>query len=128
MDFSKVTSKKYVEYFLSVDESSINDEIMDEFLNKMIESSESLYEDEIAPPIEVIKEIKTRLGLDDNIYIIITQIVSSDLIDSLSSLEVFTLLWFISCKNVFCFEKGVYYNMTKNKTIGKLLKKLASFQ
>lgn len=128
MDFSKVTSKKYVEYFLSVDESSINDEIMDEFLNKMIERSESLYEDEIAPPIEVIKEIKTRLGLDDNIYIIITQIVSSDLIDSLSSLEVFTLLWFISCKNVFCFEKGVYYNMTKNKTIGKLLKKLASFQ
>lgn len=128
MDFSKVTSKKYVEYFLSVDESSINDEIMDEFLNKMIERSESLYEDEIAPPIEVIKEFKTRLGLDDNIYIIITQIVSSDLIDSLSSLEVFTLLWFISCKNVFCFEKGVYYNMTKNKTIGKLLKKLASFQ
>lgn len=128
MDFSKVTSKKYVEYFLSVDESSINDEIMDEFLNKMIESSESICEDEIAPPIEVIKEIKTRLGLDDNIYIIITQIVSSDLIDSLSSLEVFTLLWFISCKNVFCFEKGVYYNMTKNKTIGKLLKKLASFQ
>ena len=52
---------------------------------------------------------------------------SSDLINSLSSLEIFTLLWFVSCKNTFSFEEGVYYNMTKNKVIGNLLKKLASF-
>jgi hypothetical protein len=33
MDFSKITNSKYVDYFLGVDESNINDEIMNEFLN-----------------------------------------------------------------------------------------------
>ena len=128
MDFSKITNNKYVDYFSKVDESSINDEIMNEFLKKMIEVSESLDKDGTIPPTEIVKEIKARLGLDGGVYGVITQIASSDLINSLSSLEIFTLLWFVSCKNVFCFEEGVYYNMTINKTIGKLLKKLSSYQ
>jgi hypothetical protein len=128
MDFSKITNNKYVDYFLSVDESSINDEIMNEFLNKMIEISEGLDKDNSIPPTEIIKEIKSRLGLDGGVYGIITQIASSDLINSLSSLEAFTLLWFVSCKNTFCFEQGIYYNMTINKTIGNLLKKLSLCQ
>ena len=128
MKFSEITNSKYVDYFSKVDESSINDEIMDEFLNKMTEASESLDKDNTISPIEIIKEIKSRLGLDDNVYIIITQIASSDLINCLSKLEIFTLLWFVSCKNTFTFEKGVYYNMTRNKTIGNLLKKLSSYQ
>lgn len=128
MDFSKITNNKYVDYFLSVDESSINDEIMNEFLNKMIEISEGLDKDNSTSPTEIIKEIKSRLGLDGSVYRVITQIASSDLINSLSSLEIFTLLWFVSCKNAFCFEEGVYYNMTINKTIGNLLKKLSLCQ
>lgn len=128
MDFSKIINNKYVDYFLSVDESSINDEIMNEFLNKMIEISEGLDKENAIQPTEIVKEIKSRLGLNGGVYGIITQIASSDLINSLSSLEIFTLLWFVSCKNVFCFEEGVYYNMTINKTIGDLLKKLSSCQ
>ena len=128
MDFSKITNNKYVDYFLSVDESSINDEIMNEFLNKMIEISEGLDKDNSISPTEIVKEIKSRLGLDGSVYRVITQIASSDLINSLSSLEIFTLLWFVSCKNAFCFEEGVYYNMTINKTIGNLLKKLSLCQ
>ena len=128
MDFSKITNNKYVDYFSSVDESSINDEIMNEFLNKMIEISESLDKDNTISPTEIIKEIKSRLGLDGGVYSVITQVASSDLINCLSSLEIFTLLWFVSCKNAFCFEEGVYYNMTINKTIGNLLKKLSSCQ
>ena len=126
MDFSKITNNKYVDYFSKVDESSINDEIMNEFLNKMIEVSESLDKDGTIPPTEIVKEIKSRFGLDGGVYGVITQIASSDLINCLSSLEIFTLLWFVSCKNAFCFEEGVYYNMTINKTIGNLLKKLSS--
>ena len=126
MDFSKITNNKYVDYFLSVDESSINDEIMNEFLNKMIDVSESLGKENLKSPVEIVKEIKSRFDLDGSVYGVITQIASSDLINCLSSLEIFTLLWFVSCKNVFCFEEGVYYNMTKNKTIGNLLKKLSS--
>ena len=128
MDFSKITNNKYVDYFSKVDESSVNDEIMNEFLNKMIEASESLDKDNTISPVEIVKEIKSRLGLDGSVYGIITQIASSDLINCLSSLEIFTLLWFVSCKNVFCFEKGIYYNMTLNKTIGNLLKKLSLYQ
>ena len=126
MDFSKITNNKYVDYFLCVDESSINDEIMNEFLNKMTEAAKSLDKDNTIPPVEIVKEIKSRLGLDGSVYSVITQIASSDLINCLSSLEIFTLLWFVSCKNAFRFEEGVYYNMTINKVIGGLLKKLSS--
>ena len=128
MDFSKITNNKYVDYFSKVDESSINDEIMNEFLNKMIEASKSLDKDNTIPPTEIVKEIKSRFGLDGSVYGVITQVASSDLINCLSSLEIFTLLWFVSCKNAFCFEEGVYYNMTTNKTIGNLLKKLSLCQ
>ena len=127
MDFSKITNNKFVEYFLNVDKSSINDEIMNEFLDKMIEVSESIDKDMLSPT-EIVKEIKSRLGLEGSVYAIITQVASSDLINSLSSLEIFTLLWFVSCRNIFCFEEGVYYNMAKNKTIGNLLKKLSLCQ
>ncbi|MBQ8840546.1 MAG: hypothetical protein IJ004_04425 [Clostridia bacterium] len=127
MDFSKITASKYVSYFSSVSESSIDERIMNEFLNKMIEASESLDKSKIAPPTEVVKEIKERLGLDGGVYGIITQIARGDLINSLSSFEIFTLLWFVSCRNSLSYEEGVYYNMAKNKTIGNLLKKLASF-
>ena len=128
MEFSKITNNKYMDYFSKVDESSINDEIMNEFLNKMIEASESLDKDNTIPPAEIVKEIKSRFGLNGSVYGVITQVASSDLINCLSSLEIFTLLWFVSCKNAFCFEEGVYYNMTTNKTIGNLLKKLSSCQ
>ena len=128
MDFSKITNSKYVDYFLGVDESSINDEIMNEFLNNMIEVSEGLDNGNTPSPVEIVKEIKSRLGLDDSVYDVITQIASSDLINCLSNFEIFALLWFVSCKNTFCFEEGVYYNMTKNKTVGNLLKKLSSCQ
>lgn len=127
MDFSRITNNKYVDYFTSVSETSIDEKIMNEFLNEMIEVAESIDNDKIAPPTEVVKEIKARLGLEGSVYAVITQIAGGDLINSLSSLEIFTLLWFVSCKNVFSFEEGVYYNMTKNKVIGNLLKKLASF-
>ena len=128
MNFSEIINTKYVDYFSKADESSINDEIMNEFLNKMTEAAKSLDNDNTIPPVEIIKEIKSKLGLDGSVYGVITQIAGSDLINCLSSLEIFTLLWFVSCKNTFCFEEGVYYNMTINKAIGNLLKKLSSHQ
>ena len=84
MDFSKITNNKYVDYFSKVDESSVNDEIMNEFLNEMIEASESIAKDNTIPPTEIVKEIKSRFGLDGSVYGAITQIASSDLINCLS--------------------------------------------
>lgn len=124
--FKEIINKKFVDYFSTVDESSINSEIMNEFLNKMVEASEGLEQGSSASPTDIIKEIKSRLGLDGGAYSVVTQVASSDLINSISSLEAFTLLWFVSCKNTFCFEEGVYYNMARNKTIGNLLKRLSN--
>lgn len=127
MDFSRITNNKYVDYFTSVSEACIDEKIMNEFLNEMNEISKSLENDKVEVPIEIVTRIKERLGLEGSVYAVVTQIAGGDLINSLSSLEIFTLLWFVSCKNVFSFEEGVYYNMAKNKVIGNLLKKLASF-
>ena len=77
---------------------------------------------------DLLDNITQIMPLQEYIYSIITQIASGDLINCLSNFEIFTLLWFVSCKNIFCFEEGVYYNMTKNKTVGNLLKKLSSCQ
>ena len=127
MDFSRITNNKYVDYFTSVSEACIDEKIMNEFLNEMNEICKSLENDKVEVPIEIVTRIKERLGLEGSVYAVVTQIAGGDLINSLSSLEIFTLLWFVSCKNYILFEVGVYYNMAKNKVIGNLLKKLASF-
>ena len=126
MDFSKITDNKYVDYFLNICKESIDEKIMYEFLDKMQEVCENFDTDEIGSPIEIAKEIKSRLGLDGpSLYDNIEQIAGSDMIDSLSNLELYALLWMVSCRNRFSYQEKVYYHMAANKTIGKLLKKLS---
>lgn len=99
---------------------------MYEFLDKMQEVCENFDTDEVMSPIEITKEIKSRLGLNSpSLYDDIEQIAESDIIDSLSSLELYALLWMVSCRNCFTYQENVYYRMAANKTIGKLLKKLS---
>ena len=126
MDFSKITDNKYVNYFSNVCKESIDEKIMYEFLDKMQEVCERFDTDEVMSPIEITKEIKSRLGLNGpSLYDNIEQIAESDMIDSLSSLELYALLWMVSCRNHFTYQEKVYYRMAANKTIGKLLRKLS---
>ena len=123
MDFQAIMQEKYLQYFLSDCEHSISDTMMIEFLNDMIVVSESM--DTVAPPTETIEEIMGKCELDGSLYDCITQIANSNLLDALTAFEAFTLLWFVSCKNLFTYQDGIYLRYANNGVIGKLLKKLA---
>ena len=123
MNFKAITSEKYLQYFLSDNEHSIEDATMTDFLNDMISVSEQM--DMTVPPTEIIKEIMKRCGLEGSVIDNIRLIATSNLLETLNTLEVFTLLWYVSCRNTLTYQEGLYLNMVNNKTIGNLLKGLS---
>ena len=123
VDFKTITNEKYLQYFISDNEHLVSDTVMTEFLNDMVSVSESM--DTAVPPTEIIKEIMRKLGLEGSLYSGIAQIVSSNSLDALTAFEVFTLLWFVSCKNPLTYQEEIYLRYANNGVIGKLLKKLA---
>ena len=124
MDFQKITQEKYLQYFLSECEHSIEDATMTDFLNDMISASEQM--DMTVSPTEIIKEIMKRCGLEGIFLNSVSQIVNSDLLETLNMLEAFTLLWYVSCRNTVTFEEAVYLRAANNKTIGNILKRLSA--
>ena len=54
-------------------------------------------------------------------------LANSDRIHSLSETELFTLLWYCSCRNVFAYQEVYYVSMTRNGVNGKLLHALHKF-
>ena len=123
VNFKAITSEKYLQYFLSDNEHSIEDATMTDFLNDMISVSEQM--DMTVPPTEIIKEIMKRCGLEGSVIDNIRLIATSKLLETLNTLEVFTLLWYVSCRNTLTYEEGLYLNMANNKTIGNLIKRLS---
>ena len=123
MDFQRITQEKYLQYFLSDCEHSIEDATMTEFLDDMVTLSEQM--DMTVSPTEIIKEIMKRCGLEGISLNSVSQIVNSDLLETLNMLEAFTLLWYVSCRNTLTYNEGLYLNMANNKTIGNLLKRLS---
>ena len=122
MNFKTITNEKYLQYFLSNTERKISDTTMTEFLNDMRAISEDT--ELTVPPLEIIKEIMTRSGLDGSTYDGIMQIVNSELLDTLTALETFTLLWFVSCKNPLTYQEDIYLRYANNGVIGGLVNKL----
>ena len=123
MDFQKITQEKYLQYFLSDCEHSIEDATMTELLDDMVTLLEQM--DMTVPPTEIIKEIMKRCGFNGSVLDNISLIANSDLLETLNTLEVFTLLWYVSCRNTLTYEEGLYLNMANNKTIGNLIKRLS---
>ena len=124
MDFQNITQEKYLQYFLSECEHSIEDATMTDFLNDMISVSEQM--DMTVPPTEIIKGIMKRCGLEGSSINSVSQIVNSDLLETLNALEVFAFLWLVSCRNTFSYDENLYVAMANNKTIGNLLKRLSA--
>ena len=124
MDFQKITQEKYLQYFLSECEHSIEDATMTDFLNDMISLSEQMNMQ--ISPIEIAKEVMSRLGLDGALLDNIELISKSDLLETLNALEVFAFLWLVSCRNTFSYDENLYVAMTNNKTIGNILKRLSA--
>lgn len=123
MDFQTITQEKYLQYFLSDREHSISDTVMTDFLNDMITLSEQL--DVTVSQIEIIKAIMERCGFEGGLPNSISLIANSDLVEALNTLEVFTLLWYVSCRNTLTYDERFYAHMANNKTIGNLLKRLS---
>ena len=123
MDFQKITQEKYLQYFLSDCEHSIEDATMTEFLDDMVTLSEQM--DVTVPPTEITKGIMKRCGLEGSPLNNVSLIATSNLLETLNTLEVFTLLWYVSCRNCFTYEEAIYLSMANNKTIGNLIKRLS---
>ena len=123
MDFQKITQEKYLQYFLSDCERDVSDAVITEFLDDMISLSEQM--DMQIPPIEIAKEVMSRLCLDGVLLDNIELISKSDLLENLNMLEVFAFLWLVSCRNTIAYEEAIYLSMANNKTIGNLLKRLS---
>lgn len=123
MNFQKITQEKYLQYFLSDCEHSIEDATMTEFLDDMVTLSEQM--DVTVPPTEIIKGIMKRCGLEGSVIDNIRFIATSNLLETLNTLEVFSLLWYVSCRNTLTYDEGLYLNMVNNKTIGNLVKRLS---
>ena len=123
MDFQSITQEKYLQYFLSDCERDVSDAVITEFLDDMISLSEQM--DMQISPIEIAKEVMSRLCLDGVLLDNIELISKSDLLKTLNALEVFAFLWLVSCRNNFSYDENLYLAMADNKTIGNLLKRLS---
>ena len=123
MDFQKLTHEKYLQYFLSDCKRDESDAVITDFLNDMILLSEQM--DMQISPIEIAKEVMSRLCLDGVLLDNIELISKSDLLENLNVLEVFAFLWLVSCRNAFSYDENLYVAMANNKTIGNLLKRLS---
>ena len=73
--------------------------------------------------VDMLFENKGELLGFDKIVIL----ANSDRIHSLSETELFTLLWYCSCRNVFAYQEVYYVSMTRNGVNGKLLHALHKF-
>ena len=123
MDFQRITQEKYLQYFLSDCEHSISDTVMTEFLNDMITLSEQM--DMTVSPIDIIREIMDKRGLEGSVLNSVSQIAGGNLVEELNALELFTLLWLVSCRNTLTYDEGLYLSMANNMTIGNLLRRLS---
>lgn len=123
--FKPLIDDKFLNFFNSLKEKDMG--ILDEFLNLMVDVTEQFEKENknSCIPIEIIKDIKSQFGLTNSTNECVS-IISKDYIDSLNTLEIFTLLWYSTCRNVMTYDKDTYVTMTNNGTIGRLLTQLST--
>ena len=121
-DFAALTNEKFIYYFNNNTVFSIEDREMNDFLCVMSSISESVQFP--TSPMEIARAIFEKASLGGNFNENILSVVHSDKIDALNSVEVFTLLWFSSCRNIFTYTDVNYLTSAENGTIGRLLIRL----
>ena len=120
MNFESITDEKYINYFSSSVPKNMSDDVCSRFLNEMISIAESTSFP--MPPNEAIKAVFERLSLNGSIIENIENIASDgDILDTLTSFEIYTLLWFVSCRNIMLFNEELYLSFANDGTIGRLL-------
>ena len=120
MNFESITGGKYINYFSSAVPKNMRDDVCSRFLNEMIGIAESTSFP--MAPSEVTKAVFGRLSLNGSITENIENIASDgDILDTLTSFEIYTLLWFVSCRNILLFNEELYLSFANDGTIGRLL-------
>ena len=120
MNFESITDEKYINYFSSSVPKNMRDDVCSRFLNEMIGIAESTSFP--MPPSEVTKAVFERLSLNGSITENIENIASDGgILDTLTSFEIYTLLWFVSCRNIMLFNEELYLGFANDGTIGRLL-------
>ncbi len=125
MNFKTIANKRYIDCFSSSVPKNMSDDVCSRFIDEMSNIVEGTVFP--MPPSEIIKAIYNRLnlncGVTENIKIIAS---NRYLLNKLSSFEIFTLLWLVSCRNMMCFNEELYLIFANNGTIGRLLLALAN--
>ena len=120
MNFESITDEKYINYFSSSVPKNMGDDLCSRFLDEMSNIAESTSFP--MSPKEVAKAVFERLSLNGSITENIENIASDgDILDTLTSFEIYTLLWFVSCKNIMLFNEELYLSFANDGTIGRLL-------
>ena len=133
INYSKIIQNKYLDFFTSEEVKTIErpNTIMDEFFRDMRELGETM-PTEISPTEIILNVFEKNKSLFENKgelvgFQKIVILASSDNLNNLSEEELFTLLWYCSCKNVILYEESYYVSMTSNGVNGRLLKTLSNF-
>ena len=133
VDYSKITRKKYIDFFTSEDAKTIErpNDVMDEFFCDMRELGENMPSD-ASPTKTILNAFENNIPLFENQgellgFTKICILAHSDNIKNLSELELITFLWYCSCKNVITYEEAYFVSMTRNGVIGRLLSALSDF-
>ena len=120
MNFESITDEKYINFFSSSVPKNTRDDVCSRFLNEMSSIAENTSFP--MPPNEVTKAVFERLSLNGSITENIENIASDgDILDTLTSFEIYTLLWFVSCRNIMLFNEELYLSFANDGTIGRLL-------
>lgn len=125
MNFKTIANKRYIDYFSSSVPKNMGDDVCSRFIDEMSNIVECTVFP--MPPSEIIKVIYNRLNLNCGVTKNIKIIASNHhLLNKLSSFEIFTLLWLVSCRNIISFSEELYLIFANNGTIGRLLLALAN--
>ena len=120
MNFESITDEKYINYFSFSASKNMSDDVCSQFLEEMSNIAESTSFP--MPPNEVTKAVFERLSLNGSITENIESIASDgDILDTLTSFEIYTLLWFVSYRNIMLFNEELYLSFANDGTIGRLL-------
>jgi hypothetical protein len=133
IDYSKIIQSKYINFFTSEEAKTVEqpNAIMDEFFCDMRSLGENMPAD-TSPTEIILKVFEKNADLFANKgelfgFNKIVLIADSDSLNTLSELELFTLLWYCSCKNVIAYEEAYYVSMTRNGVIGRMMNALHNF-
>ena len=121
--FATICTKEYFDYFTNTIIFSPSDKYFRTFLNDVDRIGEVLLRKK--HPHQMLGTIMSRLYGDEMINA--ERLISLDelgYLNNLSLIELFTLLWYVSSKNVITYSESFYLLMSEKRVISKLLKNI----